>query len=142
MEELDLMVSEQDVPLTQDFLYIKRIMFNVQWANATVLFSTFGVDAALTKGIQLKYMDKIILPHGIKNNAEFNEFAYDVRIDSDATAVKLNTLVARLSFWKYTENSKGLRIDPDRKFFVVVQDDLSGSSNIHIAANVQGWRFI
>jgi hypothetical protein len=142
MEELNLKVSEQDVPLTQDFLFVKRIVFNIQWPAATVLFSTFGVDAALTNGIQLKYANRLILPHGIKFNSEFGEFCYDTRIDTDATAPKINTLTARLSIWKFTKNGEGLRLDPDRKFFIVVQDDLSSSANTHITANVQGWRYV
>ena len=142
MEELNLMVTPKNVPLTKDFLYVKRIIFNIEWPSATVLFSTFGVDAALTNGLQVKYANHLILPHGITKNSEFSEFSYDVRIDTDATAPKINTLTARLSLWKFTKNGEGLRIDPDRELFVVVQDDLSGSSNTHIAANVQGWRYI
>ncbi len=142
MEEVNLMVTTQEILVSYDFLFVKRIIFNIQWPAATVLFSTFGVDAALTNGIQIKYADKLILPHGIRSNAEFGEFSYDVRIDTDATAPKINTLTSRLSIWKFTKNGEGLRIDPDRPLFVVVQDDLSGSSNTHIAANIQGWRYI
>ena len=143
MEEIDLIKTVSKIRIRDDFLFVKRIIYNIQWPANQVLFSTFGVDAALTNGLQLEYNDHLLLPHGIKTNAEFGETMYDVRIDTDATGVtKLNSLTARLSIWKFTKNGEGLRIDPDRQLFLVVQDDLSGTSKTHNTANVQGWRWI
>lgn len=143
MEEIDLKVTVQEIPLTKDFLFVKRVIFNIQWAAVKELFSTFGVDAALTNGIQIKYAGHLLFPHGIRNNAEFGEYMYDLLVVTDETPVTaLNSLVARFSFDRITKNGEGLRINPDRKFYLVVQDDLSGSANTHLVANVQGWRYI
>ena len=140
MEEVNLKVIVSEIKLKKRFDFITRIIWFVQWPSATVLFSTFGVDAALTNGIQVKYLDQLILPHGIKTNAEFSETSYDVRIDSDATAPKINNLTARMSFFKFTRKAEGIKIDAWRNLSFLVQDNLSGSSNTHIIATVQGWR--
>lgn len=140
LEEVDLMVTAQVIPLKKRFDWISRIIWTIVFPSATVLFTSFGVDAALTNGIQIKYINNLILPHGIKSNGEFSETSYDTRIDTDATGVKINYLVSRLSFTRFTKDRNGLRIDAWRNLFLVVQDDLSGSSNTHIIATVEGWR--
>lgn len=140
MEEVDLMVIAQEIPLKKRFDFVSRIIWYVQWPSNQVLFTTFGVDTALTNGIQVKYINDLILPHPIRTNGEFSETAYDVRIDTDATGTKINQLTARLSFTKFTKDEVGLKIDAWRNLFLVVQDNLSGSSNSKIIATVEGWR--
>lgn len=141
VDELDLKVIAKDVPLKKSFDFISRIIWFVQFPTATILFTEFGVDAALTNGIQIKYLNQLILPHGIRNNAEFSKYSYDTRIDSDATAPKINYLSSRFSFTRFTRNMLGIKVDSRRQFFISVQDDLSGSSNTTISAMIEGWRF-
>lgn len=140
IESLDLKVTAQDVQITLPFRWITRIIFSIHWAAATLLFSTFGVDAALTIGLQILYDEQPLLPSPIKTNNGFSDYSYDTRIDSDATAVKLRHLVSRLSFFKFTKGVKGLFIDSEKRFSIKVQDDLSGSSNSVIKCMVEGWR--
>lgn len=140
LEEVDLKVIVSVIPLKNRFDYISRIIWAVVFASNTVLYTSFGADPALTKGVQIKYIDNFLLPHGIKSNGEFSETSYDTRIDTDATGTKINYLTSRLSFTKFTKDGVGLKIDAWRNLFLVVQDDLSGSANTHIIATVEGWR--
>ncbi len=140
VEEIDLKVTAGEISLKKDINCISRILFTIVFPTNTLLYTTFGVDAALTNGINIRYLKELLFDHGIRTNGEFMEFAYDINILTDATAVKINYLTARLSFFKFTKDDLGLKIDSRRKFFLVVGDNLSGSSNTRIIANVQGWR--
>lgn len=141
IEELNLRVTAQDVPLTKPFRFVKRIIFHIEFATNTLVFTAFGKETALAKGLQIKYANELLLPHGLQRNGDFSGVSYDTRIDTDATGTKINFLNSRFSFWKFTRNGEGLRITPDKQLSVVVQDDLS-SSNTLIEAYVQGWRYI
>ena len=141
IEEIDLKVTTREIPLTKSFKFVSRIIFHIEFATNTLEFTKFGIDTALTNGIQIKYLNELILPHGIHNNGEFSAIAYDTRIDTDATGTKINFLNSRFSFTRFTRDELGLKIDSRRQFFLVVQDDLSGSANTTIECYVEGWRF-
>ena len=142
IEEIDLDVVPQTLYLTKDFLFVSRVIWNIQWADPNPSWSEFGIDGALTNGLQIEYRGEFILPHGITTNGEFGETSYDVRLNQDFTAVKTNTLQSRLSFTRFTGDRLGLKIDTNKRFGIVVQDDLSGTGNTHVAANIEGWKYI
>lgn len=142
IEEINLKVGISDIPITQNFRFISRVVFNIEWTATAYDWTLFGTDAALTNGIQIKYRDKEILPHGIRKNSDFGAVAYDTTIDQDNAATKNIVLQSRLSFFKFTHKAQGLRIDNDKRFSIIVQDNLSGSANNQIEAFVQGWKFL
>lgn len=137
---LDLKVDVSRVKPTESFRYITRAIFFINWAAAQTVFTQFGVDAALTKGLQIRYGDKDILATGLKSINDFSALSYDTRVDADGSGTPNRHMVTRLSFFKVTRNQLGLFVGKDRDFAINVQDDLSSSSNSAISVMLQGWR--
>ena len=141
IEEIDLMTTAKAIFLKKDFRFITRVIFNIEWTEVNYNWLKFGIDAALTNGIQLMYHGNFILPHGLVKNSDFGAIAYDTSLTIDNAAAKNALLQSRLSFFKFTHKGEGLRITNAKRFAIVVQDDLSGSLNNVIECYVQGWRF-
>lgn len=140
MDNLDLIVNISSVKPKVEFRYIARAIFGVGWAAAKVDHDLFGIDAILTKGLNIKYRGSLIFPSGIKSLNEFGDIAYDFKILSDSQATPNHHAIARLSFFKFTRNGLGLYVGKDSEFSIEVQDDLSGSSNTEVHVMLQGWR--
>lgn len=141
IEILNLKVAAGTIRPTQPFTFLTRVIAHIDWASADISFAKFGVDTALTNGIQFTYIDHNMLPQPIKKLDDFTLYAYDTRIDSDTQTTPAHHMSSRLSFFKFTLEGKGLIISPFHRFAVIVQDNLSGSSNTAIELVLQGWRW-
>ena len=141
IEGIDLKVNISEIEVSKHFDFITRVIWHVQWQNPNPTWILFGGDAALTNGIQIKYIDDFVLDHGIIDNAHFGAVAYDTRLDQDLGGTKTNVLQSRLSFFRFTKDNRGLHLTNDKRFAIVVQDDLSSSGNDVIEVHVEGWRY-
>lgn len=141
IEEIELNVAAKVIEVEKHFDYISRVVWNIEWVEVAYNWTNFGVDAALTGGIQIKYANRHILPHGIRKNSDFGALAYDTKLIIDNAAAKNVLLQSRFSFTKFTKDMKGLHITNDKRFAIVVQDDLSGTSNSVIEVYVEGWKY-
>ena len=112
----------------------------VVFATNTPVWSGFGVDAALTKGIQINYFGKPLFPHSIKSNIDIIHFMKTAQMYTDSTGTKINIISGYLKFRDFTRDNRGLKITPERIFKIEVLDDLSGSSNTEITVHLFGWR--
>ena len=141
IDVLDLRVNIGEVRPNKTFRYLRRMMFSIIFPANSVLFSKFGADAALTNGIKMIYKGEAVAPIGLKDMFSFSRLAYDMRIDTDETAVtKLNMMTARFSMWKVTRDEMGFYMGAGTDFHFKVQDNLSGSANTSIVVILQGWR--
>jgi hypothetical protein len=138
-EEFDLAVTAQTLTNHKTFERATRIIFHMDFVAANLLFSVFaGEAAALTNGIMFRYNDRNILTTPIRKNNDLYHISYDVDIASDATAPKINTIVSRLSFFKFMPN--GLELKSEDNFEIVIQDDLSGLvAGTEVKAILQGY---
>lgn len=143
-EVLDLRVTAQTLSPTKPFQLISRLIWYIRFPLNNVLFSNFGADGALTNGIQLKYNEIELLDEPIQDLSDLPHYAYDFDLIQDATAVtKLNMAFSRWSFVKLGGNEfNGLVVGRDKKFEVIVNDDLSGSANTEIHCVVEGWGYM
>lgn len=140
LDVLDLKVAAQTIKPEQTFTFLSRCIFQISWAAATKVFTQFGADAALTNGINLTYIKHEILPDTLKDMNSFSLYAYDTRVDTDTGAAPSHIMSSRFSFWKFTHDSRGLRLSPYREFGIVLKDDLSSSNNAIIKVVLEGWR--
>lgn len=119
----------------KNYKRISRIIFHLEWLAAQIIFTNFMAGSALTNGLNLLYEGRELLNVPIKTITGFSEYAYDTRVTQDGSGTKVNQLVSRLSFTKFT-NDQGLVIDSRRTFKFTVSDNLSGTA-IHVV--VEGW---
>lgn len=141
IEEIEFDVAAQEIEITKDFRYISRLIFKLRWASTAPNWALFGGDAALTNGLQIRYRGELILPHGIKNNTDFAGLSYDTQLEIDNAATKNCILYSRLSFTRFTNRRRGLRVDNNKRFAIVVQDDLSGTGNDVSEVYIEGWKY-
>jgi hypothetical protein len=137
IEVVDIRKTAQTLEIQKPFIFIERLIIYIKFASNTILFTTFGKEAALTNGIQLSYNDMDLLDEEWKDNSDFLLYAYDVRTDTDATGTKINILTSRFTFTKFTPN--GIYMEGSNKLEIKIGDDLS-SSNTEVKLVFEGWK--
>lgn len=140
-EVLDLRVIAKTVEPLKIFECIRVGIMHITFPINNVLFSNFGADPPLTKGIQFVY-DKIpILDEPLINLFSLGHYDLPLQHLQDATATtKLNMVTTKFKFFE--DMPDGLYMgDSSRRFEVLVQDDLSSSANTEIHLILKGWKF-
>lgn len=146
IEHIDLTVDGSSTVLEfspkKDFKVIARMLWHLEYATATVVYTNFGaVAGGLTNGIQIKYAEEELLDAPIKQHQGFFEYAYDAQIVSDGSGTPNNVLTSRFSFFKFNRPMGGLFIDAKRTFKIQVRDDIDTTTlggTLH--AVLQGWK--
>ena len=140
MAVIDFRKTAQKITVDKFFVYIHRVIWFIEQETNGIEFSKFANAAALTNGLQLLY-DKIpLFDEPITTNGDFAKYAYDIDTKIDAAATKRTVLVSRLSFFKFTRNDLGLRMDGKHSLVLQINDDLS-AVGLQLKATFQGWRY-
>ncbi|MHA2010529.1 MAG: hypothetical protein ACW980_24715 [Promethearchaeota archaeon] len=134
VEILDLDVDGSTavfVNISKGFDFVKRIIWNLDFATNAFETGKFADDTALTNGINIYYNDVSILDDdNITNNAKFSHTSYDIAIITSDKNPKERLLVSRWSFDKFTP--EGLKINSDRTLAFHIQDNISALASVDV----------
>ncbi|HDZ16661.1 hypothetical protein LCGC14_1068320 [marine sediment metagenome] len=129
------------VNVSQDFDYIMRLVYNLDFIDNSLDFDVFAGEAApLTNGLLMFYNDIPFLNgSGLKSNDDFGNIGYDLSVLSDEKNPKGRTILGRLSFFKFIVG--GLLINDQRTLAFKVQDNMSALTSIdEFSVAVEGYK--
>lgn len=135
IQEFDCLTTAITHTIRSPFHYVERVIMDFRYETASESFLNFGVDAALTDPILIKYDGKVLFE--MICTACMGKYSYDVRDLEDDSATKFHTVHSRFSFNKF--NIDGLRVHDSERLELVIQEDLSGSSNEALTFTFEGW---
>ena len=135
-KEINCRVTAQTFEIRAPFHYVDRVVIHLEFATNAIEVLKFGVDAALTNGISLRYNGQEIM--NVKSSSDLMHYSYDWRVHTDDRNPKVRSLVSRYSFDKFTDD-QSLRVRDFEKLELVIQDDLSASLNTEIFFTFEGW---
>ena len=136
IQQFDGLVVPTTYSVDLPFHYVDRVIIDFRYETASESFVLFGVDAALTDGIQIKYNNTILFD--MKSTADLGEFSYDIADLEDDAATKFHTIHSRYSFNKFAP--EGLRVlHASDVLQLIIQEDLSGGGNDSLTFTFEGW---
>lgn len=135
-QTFDLNVEKGRLECHRYFTSIREVRIDIKFTDNQFVWGSFGKDAALTNGVYFEYSGQNVFGI-VRTNDDFNYFD-DVRITNDTSNPVVRHLTATIDVSKSCPD--GMVIDLKRRFFVIVDDDLSASANDSIKVTVKGYR--
>lgn len=136
VQTFDLKTSAQRLECHRYFTCIREMRMDIKFTDHLFDWELFGKDAALTNGVSFEYSGQNFLGT-VRSNDDLNFFD-SVRITNDTSNPVVRHLTANFDIGSSCPD--GLAIDLSRRFFVVLDDDLSGSANDSIKVTIKGYR--
>lgn len=142
-EKVNLLVNGSTpvtLNLTKTFHVVQRLIWHIRWSGASVSWTNFAGDAALTNGLDVLVGGVSLLGETIKDNEQFFEYGYDVVVNSDGGGTPGRVLTARWSFFKSAP--QGLwHFDDEYKLQFKVSDNMTAlTTPDEVVVVVQGYR--
>ncbi len=136
VEEVDLLTTAQTITLTKPWHQVERMVLSLEFTGNAVDLDLFGIDAALSPGIIMRYKGNEI--YNVATNHELTKFSYDVSPlqDDQAGAARVNVWVSRYSFNRFGD---GLELLNHNNWLEIIIPDLSSSSNDNLTMVFEGW---